>query len=266
MNSDTKLDAAIRPVDMEVEESADTDRVEIHLPAVQDLSICPTFSSFNFTSWSLEEVDDDENYGRLNSSISQSQEERAEHGHHAFDMFAVPEPIDDDLVDSADCDEIMDELSDERLSTVDHRLPSTTADMLSVLTTAPLEYSYFDHGKIGAWAGPKHWKFKPLARLNAAEEEGRKGRKKKAAVVLNYDEFDERLLDVMERVDKFLNLPKKSVKLVDRTMKGWSRERSTLPEDLHYSGHELVRLKTVGQMVVAKGKNDNQLDQVGIGF
>merc|ERR1711872_950477 len=33
-------------------------------------------------------------------------------------------------------------------------------------------------------------------------------------------------------------------------MKGWNRERSTLPEDLHYSGHELVRLKTVDKMVV----------------
>ena len=40
----------------------------------------------------------------------------------------------------------------------------STADMLSILTTAPLEYSYFDHGKLGAWAGPKHWKFKALAR------------------------------------------------------------------------------------------------------
>ena len=29
----------------------------------------------------------------------------------------------------------------------------TTADMLSDLSTAPLEYSSFDHGKLGAWAG-----------------------------------------------------------------------------------------------------------------
>ena len=43
-------------------------------------------------------------------------------------------------------------------------MPMTTADMLTILTTAPLEYSYFDHGKLGAWAGPKHWKFKALAR------------------------------------------------------------------------------------------------------
>ena len=57
-------------------------------------------------------------------------------------------------------------------------LPMTTADMLSALTTAPLEYSYFDQGKLGAWAGPKHWKFKPLSRPNP-DGEKTKGRKKK---------------------------------------------------------------------------------------
>ena len=57
-------------------------------------------------------------------------------------------------------------------------LPMTTTDMLSALTTAPLEYSYFDQGKLGAWAGPKHWKFKPLSRV-APDTEKNKQRKKK---------------------------------------------------------------------------------------
>merc|ERR1719414_2076868 len=30
------------------------------------------------------------------------------------------------------------------------------------LLAAPSEYSYFDQGRLGAWAGPKHWKFKPM--------------------------------------------------------------------------------------------------------
>merc|ERR1719318_1536904 len=54
-------------------------------------------------------------------------------------------------------------------------LPMTTADMLSVLTTAPLEYSYFDHGKLGAWAGPKHWKFKPMSKVVREGEEEERG-------------------------------------------------------------------------------------------
>ena len=54
-----------------------------------------------------------------------------------------------------------------------------------------------------------------------------------------------------------MQLPKKSVKLVEKTMKGWNREKNTLPEDLHYSGHELVRLKTVDRMVIQNIQNNN---------
>ena len=110
----------------------------------------------------------------------------------------------------------------------------TTADMLSVLTTAPLEYSYFDHGKLGAWAGPKHWKFKPMSKV-VQEGEKQKGRKRKEVVQLDYDMYDrndednEELQEVLEKLSLLLTVPKKSVKLVDKTMKGWNRERSTLP-------------------------------------
>jgi hypothetical protein len=41
--------------------------------------------------------------------------------------------------------------------------------------------SYFDHGKLGAWAGPKHWKFKPLGRVLPEGEKGTKGKKKKVS-------------------------------------------------------------------------------------
>merc|ERR1719187_1677347 len=286
LDSDTRVDSVLpNDVAETEEEQAPRDLVEVQLPPLQDLDICPTFSTFSFTTWSLDQEEDDD-YNRLNDSISQSQEERAAHGRsvheeHAFDMFAVPEPIDNDNIDDGmvDYDDNMDHNGmdgtewSERLAGAQMArpgltatLPMTTADMLSALTTAPLEYSYFDHGKIGAWAGPKHWKFKPLSRIATGELEKGKGRKKKVVECLDYDEFDERLEDVLQRVEKLLELPKKSVKLVDKTMKGWNRERSTLPEDLHYSGHELVRLKTVDRMVVAKGKNlvsgTIQLDEV----
>merc|ERR1719318_713717 len=147
-------------------------------------------------------------------------------------------------------------------------LPMTTADMLSVLTTAPLEYSYFDHGKLGAWAGPKHWKFKPMSKVVTEGEKG-KGRKKKEVVQLDYDLYDgkedkEELQELLDKLGLLMTVPKKSVKLVDKTMKGWNRERSTLPEDLHYSGHELVRLKTVDKMVVQAVKKvpDAEVDDV----
>ena len=68
---------------------------------------------------------------------------------------------------------------------------------------------------------------------------------------------DEETEETMSKVGNLLSLPKKSVKLVEKTMKGWNREKNTLPEDLHYSGHELVRLKTVDRMVIQNIQNNN---------
>lgn len=150
-------------------------------------------------------------------------------------------------------------------------LPMTTADMLSVLTTAPLEYSYFDHGKLGAWAGPKHWKFKPMSKNAAGEGEKSKGKKKtKELSQINYDSYEgnfsdnEETKELIDKVKSFMTTPKKSVKLVEKTMKGWNREKNTLPEDLHYSGHELVRLKTVDRMIIQNKANTDQQTRVEV--
>ena len=147
----------------------------------------------------------------------------------------------------------------------------TTADMLSVLTTAPLEYSYFDHGKLGAWAGPKHWKFKPMSKNAAGEGEKSKGKKKtKELSQINYDSYEgnfsdnEETKELIDKVKSFMTTPKKSVKLVEKTMKGWNREKNTLPEDLHYSGHELVRLKTVDRMIIQNKTNTDQQTRVDV--
>ena len=215
---------------------------------MESLGICPTFSSFSFSKWSLEgEGEEDDEYNRLNQSISASQEERAagnatEMEENAFDAFAVPEPI-DDLGDGMADHDVGDDMDRSEWSekAVGHagpsrpgftaNLPMTTADMLSVLTTAPLEYSYFDHGKLGAWAGPKHWKFKPMSRVVTEADKG-KGRKRKELIPLDYDMFDgnkDELQDVLAKLSQLLTVPKKSVKLVDKTMKGWNRDKSTLP-------------------------------------
>merc|ERR1719422_957255 len=258
---------------------------------MDSLVVCTTFNNFSFTKWSLdrEGQDDDDEYNRLNESISASQEERStgnvtgmETEENAFDAFAVPEPIDDLGEGMVDQDTALDDIDRSEWSekavgerAVGHTaggftasLPMTTADMLSVLTTAPLEYSYFDHGKLGAWAGPKHWKFKPMSKV-VPEGEKQKGRKRKEVLQLDYDMLDgeqdnEELQEMLEKLSALLTVPKKSVKLVDKTMKGWNRERSTLPEDLHYSGHELVRLKTVDKMVVQAVKKvpDAEVDDV----
>ena len=54
------------------------------------------------------------------------------------------------------------------------------------------------------------------------------------------------------------------MKLVEKTMKGWNREKNTLPEDLHYSGHELVRLKTVDRMIIQNKANTEHQTRVDV--
>ena len=205
-------------------------------------NVCPTFAEFNF-KWNLDadSQEEDEYLNRLNESISASQDERnasrMDSNENAFDAFAVPEPVDDDgMVDhDHDGDPGLDEMERTEWSerAVGHtaaaqkpgftaNLPMTTADMLSVLTTAPLEYSYFDHGKLGAWAGPKHWKFKPMSKNAAGEGEKSKGKKKtKELSQINYDSYEgnfsdnEETKELMDKVKSFMTTPKKSVKLVD---------------------------------------------------
>ena len=83
-----------------------------------------------------------------------------------------------------------------------------------------------------------------MLRATAELEEGvaKSGRKKKQLEHIGYDDFESFNEGDLAKISALLKSPKKSVKLIDKTMKGWNRERSTLPEDLHYSGHELVSL------------------------
>lgn len=40
----------------------------------------------------------------------------------------------------------------------------TTGTLLSVLASEPSDYSYFNSTLLRAWAGPSHWKIKPLSK------------------------------------------------------------------------------------------------------
>ena len=46
-----------------------------------------------------------------------------------------------------------------------------------------------------------------------------------------------------ELVEERLASPKKRIKMTDKTIKAWSKEGNTLPEDLRYSGEDFVCLK-----------------------
>ena len=128
------------------------------------------------------------------------------------------------------------------------------------LLTAPSEYSYFDTGRFGGWAGPKHWKFKPLQRLpgsslfrasangNAPNGEEESVVKRKKNALKNSDEKHD-FLQILEysledlersgsmaldRLEKNMSLPRRPIQLVKKTMENWEEERVVLPRDLHY--------------------------------
>ena len=220
-------------------------------PSLLTKSICPSFEPFSF-KWSLQTdgAEEDEFSSRLNQSITASQEERLAGSflqeENAFDAGAVPEPLeelrDDDYgfgdgtVDGEEAGLGTSQWSERveaHAPASSHGFTSnlSTADLVSVLTTAPLEYSYFDTGKLGAWAGPKHWKFKPITRSTAPDVDKTKGRKKKVVEKLDYmfDDDSEDMKELINKVDSLLKAPKRSVKLIDKTMKSWNRDRSTLP-------------------------------------
>merc|ERR1719474_1374088 len=272
MDSETILETrtAVTPA-----KKAGCTRVPLIPRNLQDFQVCSEqLRDLSFINWTLEEED------RLNKSISASQEGREQEEYinnqeNAFDAFAVPEPVDDYHGAEGVVDNDMEDLDD--LAEVSERvqghgaareapgftanLQMSTADMLSILTTAPLEYSYFDHGKLGAWAGPKHWKFKPMARPTVSVD--KKIRKKKEILAINVKQY-ECNEDEQDRIESLLSKPKKLIRLAEKTMKGWSREKNILPEDIHYSGRQLVTLKTCDQIAVVgcKSTAETQVDDV----
>ena len=47
------------------------------------------------------------------------------------------------------------------------RQPAHVVDLKQHLSTVPLEYSYFQQSMLSLWAGPTHWKVKPLQKGSA---------------------------------------------------------------------------------------------------
>merc|ERR1712018_982593 len=101
------------------------------------------------------------------------------------------------------------------------------ANMKQRLTSIPNEYSYFDDGRLGAWAGPKHWKFKPMARPTAGFAVPHTKAKKAKDPIGPYaceDLFDEDNT-LWKSVEKTMIIPKKAIKLQANTMNNWREEK-----------------------------------------
>jgi len=154
------------------------------------------------------------------------------------------------------------------------------------LLAAPSEYSYFDQGRLGAWAGPRHWKFKPVRNPQTLknmmnqdpnqppgnQQQAAKGKGKNKKAVPEEYEFEEvyaqgDLNVLLDSVEKGMNIPKKSIKLQSQTMERWSEDRFQLPRDLDYKGKDFSKSFIADFHItgrpLSKGRSQNLDDTVG---
>lgn len=234
-----------------------------NIPDITNLELCPSFRDFNIVGWRpendptpvpdipppptlppLDNVDDD-----------------------AFDMNQTPEPIPDfDCGGGGGFDGGMDSDHEEiyaapegaqRAAAKLARQPAHVVDLKQHLSTVPLEYSYFQQSMISMWAGPAHWKVKPLRKDKdkdvAVHKEAKKRTKKE--MVISFE-------DTSELSQKYFGTGTK--KLNKKTIQGWCMDKVTNPRNIHYDGSQITRLFT-RENITVKIEGDTPTPEVDEG-
>ncbi|XP_076359105.1 non-SMC condensin I complex subunit H [Tachypleus tridentatus] len=253
---------------------------ELQMLQDKDIQICPSFSSFSFTDWDMNE---------LSSKLGNTNEKQE--SDLAFDPDSVPSPskdcgldfendIEDTFFDEGNNDHFGDE--NTHLGQTRHDISSVTSSIIEkrdacfkssrtsvqpirlesvdqlvkILADSPSDYSYFDHNLISAWAGPNHWRIRPFtkAKLNVQhkDQNEEKKRTKKPTLRLNYDEE--------KNFDESFAMSRKPLKLVKKTLQQWDKEKTTLPEDLHYDIKKLMKLFTKPDVLLHRLKASSEVD------
>lgn len=265
LDSEAHLNIQSRVLPDEDLEPLSNDEATVKIEQNSEAVICPSFSKFSFKNWSI----DNEDPAFLNLSLHNDEADESlknldEVEEHAFDINAPPvEDVNDDNDlsggafgiehDDDDNDHVPDRpqvgLGMELVANMKHRL-----------ATIPNEYSYFDDGRLGAWAGPRHWKFKPLIKAKGGQfavPNAPKTDKKKAKDPLGPYDLDAVFQedgDHWKVVEKTTRINKKPMQLQNKTMVNWSEDRLLLPTDLHYKGKDFASLfMTPKLLVTSKG-------------
>ena len=109
--------------------------------------------------------------------------------------------------------------------------------------TAPSEYSYFDTGRFGGWAGPRHWKFKPLQRqggalvfrssANAQQSNGDEetAAKRKKTALKNLDEIHDFLMLLESSLEEMVTNGSTGLDRLEKNMSQINREQRTENRD-----------------------------------
>jgi condensin complex subunit 2 len=281
--------ARIEPIIPAAEQAADEEMEDVELPEdapwpkiEEDLLVCPTFAKFSFNGWSLEKEEADDPF---NLSASQNADVDAnndlDNDEHAFDVDAPChiDAQDDDHEQDNDVfgDVIADDYENLDLAGAAVRAVQkpavSNADVQTLrdhLAAVPTEYSYFDHGRLGTWAGPKHWKFKAGPKGSyradlgtgaaATADGGKKKQQKKEKDKVDFGKLESSEELIADFVERAMTVPKRAIKLQNKTMQNWSDEKTMQPEDLHYSGNDFVKLENVVKSNVAPLKRAADAD------
>lgn len=221
--------------------------------------ICPTFAPFNFTSWKLGDEDSFCDISRLMGS-DEDEDDSEPADVHKFDVNAIPEPIYDDMDCDGDYD--MDPCGGEECDTVVtvgqgacQKGPPPLMEAVHLkdhLATNPSEYSYFDSHRMCAWAGPAHWKIRPLSKSKIEETRGDK-KKRKELIKLSYRDGDES--------DQLFAVNKKGTKLSQITLKTWTKEKTTMPLDIHFEARNFFKLFGRPAVIIQRQRKAATVDE-----
>ncbi|XP_063848247.1 condensin complex subunit 2-like [Scylla paramamosain] len=242
------------------EEQANSPLVSV--PRVADMKgkrICPTFAPFEFTTWKLGDEDSFCDISRLRDTDDEDEDPEAV-DEHKFDVNAVPEPICDMDFDNNFYDDGMDSEEGDTVVTVGQggcqKMPPPLMEAVHLkdhLATIPSEYSYFDSHRMCAWAGPTHWKIRPLSKTKLGETKNDKKRKKEL-IKLTYRDDE-------NNISKLFAVDRKTTKLSQATLKTWTKEKTTMPVDLHYEARNFLKLFGRPTVVIQRQRKAAAVDE-----
>ncbi|MPC43680.1 Condensin complex subunit 2 [Portunus trituberculatus] len=236
----------------------------VSVPCIADMkgkTLCPTFAPFEFTSW---KVGDDASFCDLSRLWASGDEEEDPDtaDEHKFDVNAVPEPICDDMDfdNNYNDDDGMGGDEGDTVITVGQggcqKMPPPLMEAIHLkdhLATIPSEYSYFDSHRMCAWAGPTHWKIRPLSKTRLGETKSDKKRKKEL-IKLTYRDDE-------NSISKLFAVGRKMTKLSQTTLKMWTKEKTTMPVDLHYEARNFFKLFGRSSVVIQRQRKAAAVDE-----
>ncbi|PSN39905.1 Condensin complex subunit 2 [Blattella germanica] len=234
-----------------VEDNLSVEDIDVVPPPIPDLTnkaICPEFAQFSFTSWSLDRDEEETDVFMPPPPILQDADDD-----FAFDVNAVPEPVPAcetetplDTFEVGGIDEGIDsdgeDLAGPIACAMTQRTPAArVVDLRKHLSAAPSEYSYFRAGALDLWAGPSHWKIRPIRSTaiggiyadsaadgtEASADNKKQKQKQKKELIVDFlsESYD---IQTIEQSNPTLKLTKRTLQKV------WSAEKNTHPPDIHY--------------------------------